>query len=113
MRARLIAGAATLLALAGCDGEDPVDAALRDAAAARHAAALETTEEAEVTTPAPVDRQAQAVDAALADAEADRTRYRALADGTEDAELRRLAEAAIARREAEAAELRAWRAAQD
>lgn len=112
MRASLIAGAA-LLALAACDGEDPVDAALRDAAAARHAAALKTTEEAEATTPvAAPDPDAEAVAVAITDAEADRTRYQALL-ASDDEGVRRLAKAAIARREAEVSELRAWRAAQD
>ena len=50
MRVRAIAlilGGATLLAACNVEGGDPVQHALRDAAAARQAAALKTTEELE------------------------------------------------------------------
>lgn len=101
---------ALTVALGACKGGgDPVEQAVREASAKYQADALRTTEEheaAQANTPA--SPEAAAVARAIADAEADRARHVALAASTQDAALRRLSEAAIARRDAELAELRAW-----
>lgn len=113
MRPALIALPALLLAAACDGGGDPVQQALRDASAARHAAATPTTvelEQAAVTRAqtaagspeqALVDRMIAGQEAALAGAEI------VLRD-SRDADVRRMAEANVTARKRELAELRAW-----
>jgi uncharacterized protein (DUF305 family) len=112
MRGALL-GLGLLLAAAACDGEDPVDAALRDAAAARHAAAVKETATAE---PARVEAPAGSADQAwiettIADHRKAIAGAESLLANSQDAGIRRTAEALIAARKREIAELEALRPA--
>ena len=107
MRAAVVALAA--LALAGCEGGgDPVESALREAAAANHAAVTKETapDSAPVSDPdgAVVARLLTAERQALAAAEA-------AAAGATDPEVRRLAEASRDVHRARIAEIEQWRPA--
>jgi len=113
MRLALIALPALALALAACDGGgDPVQQALRDASAERHAAALRTTEEQQRQTPAPVAPSAEPAlaSALIADHEAAIATARRVLDQSQDPDLRRLAQSTLDTRTTELAELRAWQA---
>ncbi|MBL0948465.1 MAG: DUF305 domain-containing protein [Brevundimonas sp.] len=109
-----MAVSALALALAACDGGgDPVQQALRDASAERHAAALKTTEELERQTP--VSRTTETADEAnvarlIADHEAAIATARRMLDQSQDPDLRRIAQATLDTRTTELAELRAWQA---
>lgn len=109
---RVIISAA--FALAACDGGgDPVQQALRDASAERHAAALKTTEEQQSQTPVP--RKIETADQAnvarmIADHEAAIATARRVLDQSQDPDLRRLAQSTLDTRTTELAELRAWQA---
>jgi|GEM_PF-3136977 len=99
------------LALTACDGEDPVDSALRDAAAARHAAAAQTTEQQQArSASAPSGDQALVTDLLKAERAARTAAERAQARAT-DPGLRQLAEAQAADSSARIAALEAWTAA--
>ncbi|MDZ4112123.1 MAG: DUF305 domain-containing protein [Brevundimonas sp.] len=115
MRLALIAVPALALTLAACDGGgDPVQQALRDASAERHAAALKTTEEQQRQTPAPAPVPPSAdpalASALIADHEAAIATARSVLDQSQDPDLRRLAQTALDTRTTELAELRAWEA---
>lgn len=114
MRPALIALPVLALTLAACDGGgDPVQQALRDASAERHAAALKTTEEQQRQTPvAPPAQTADQTRVArmIAEHEAAIATARTTLAQSQDPEIRRLAQAAIDTRTAELAELRAWQA---
>jgi len=115
MRLALLAVPALALTLTGCEGGgDPVQQALRDASAERHAAALKTTEELQRQTPvpAPVAPSAEPAlaSALIADHEAAIATARRVLDQSQDADLRRLAQATLDTRTTELAELRAWQA---
>jgi uncharacterized protein (DUF305 family) len=105
---RLAVLAALTLPLAGCEGGDPVESALRETAAANHAAATRETplDAAPAADPdaAVVARLLAAESQALAAAEA------ALARAN-DPQVRRLAEASRDAHRVRVAELRAWRPA--
>ena len=107
-----IAAAAALLALAGCgEGGDPVQMALRDAAAARQAAAVK--EGVTAAPPAPAaDRPAEGDAAFVAGMIEHHEAALALATKTlgssDDPEIRRMAEAEIETRSREIARLKAW-----
>lgn len=99
------------LTLAGCEGGgDPVESALREAAAANHAAATKTTAETiDASAPAGAEaalvvRMIEAERRALAASEAALTR-------SADPEVRRLAAAARDAQTRRIAELEAWRRA--
>ncbi|KQW78883.1 hypothetical protein ASC65_16390 [Brevundimonas sp. Root1279] len=100
-----------LAALAACDGEDPVDAALRDAAAARQAEALKVTGESEAPKP---DRPALSADQVWVEATI-RDHRKAIAEAeemlakTDNAAVRDTAEEVIATRKREIAQLEALR----
>lgn len=106
-----IAATAALLALAGCgEGGDPVQMALRDAAAARQAAAVK---EGVTAPPAPAAAKPAEGDAAFVAGmiehhEAALTLARETLARSRDAEIRRMAEVEIATREREIAALKAW-----
>lgn len=115
MRPALIALPALALALAGCDGGgDPVQQALRDASAERHAAALKTTEEQQGQTPVPAPVAPSAdralASALIADHEAAIAAARRVVDQSQDPDLRRIAQTTLDTRTTELAELRAWQA---
>lgn len=106
-------GLGLALTLAACDGEDPVDSALRDAAAARHAAAAQTTEQQQArSAPAamPSGDQALVADLLKAERAARTAAERAQARATDPA-LRQLAETQSADSSARIAALEAWTAA--
>jgi len=112
-------GLGLALTLASCDGEDPVDSALRDASAARHAAAALTTEQqqtrsasAPAPTATPSGDQALVADLLKAERAARTAAERAQARATDPA-LRQLAEAQAADSSARIAALEAWTAAAD
>jgi len=108
-------GLGLALTLASCDGEDPVDSALRDASAARHAAAALTTEQQQTrsaSAPAPSGDQALVADLLKAERAARTAAERAQARATDPA-LRQLAEAQAADSSARIAALEAWTAAAD
>lgn len=100
-----------LAALAACDGEDPVDAALRDAAAARQAAALKVTGEAEDPKPDAPPRSAEDVwvEATIRDHRKAITDAEALLAQSDNPAVRATAEEVIATRKREIAELKALR----
>jgi len=100
------------LGLAACEGGgDPVEQALRDASAARQAAATRTTAELEATRPkAPAGDEAY-VASAIEEHQAAIARAEASLRRTSDPELRRLGQATIDSRKAEIAALQAWRPA--
>ena len=107
-------GLGVALTLAACDGEDPVDSALRDASAARHAAAALTTEQqqarsASTSASAPSGDRALVADLLKTEREARTTAERAQARATDPA-LRQLAEAQAADSSARIAALEAWSA---
>lgn len=110
MRAALTFAFASL-ALTACDGEDPVNAALRDASAARHAAATRATGEVEAVPQsasvvlAPADRAW--IEATIADHGRVIATTEALLLETENAAVRRSARSVIAARQREVAELQA------
>ncbi|MBB5659863.1 DUF305 domain-containing protein [Brevundimonas halotolerans] len=115
MRLALIALPALALALSACDGGgDPVQQALRDASAERHAAALKTTEEQQRQTPAPAPVAPSAdlalASALIADHEAAIATARSVLDQSQDPDLRRLAQTTLDTHTTELAELRAWQA---
>ena len=119
------------LTLAACDGEDPVDAALRDAAAARHAAAVKETGVAEgpaqpapaVECAAPTDKPSCGgapgetvsaeerawVEATLHDHRKALAEAEALLAGSDNPAVRGAAEQVIAARKREIAQLEALR----
>lgn len=108
---RRLAAAVALLALAACEGGgDPVQMALRDAAAARHAAALEATAESPPMVSAPSSDAAYVAEmiahhrAGIALAADALTR-------SDDPEIRRMAQAEIEARMRGVAELQAWKPA--
>lgn len=104
MRAAIIALAAA--ALAGCEGGDPVESALREAAAANHAAVTKET----VVDSEPISNPDRAVAARLLTAERQAlAAAEAAAARANDPELRRLAEASRDAHRARIAELEAWR----
>lgn len=106
-------GLGLALTLASCDGEDPVDSALRDASAARHAAAALTTEQQQArsaSASAPSGDQALVADLLKAERGARTAAERAQARATDPA-LRQLAEAQAADSSARIAALEAWTAA--
>ena len=107
MRAAVVALAA--LALAGCEGGgDPVESALREAAAANHAAVTKET----ALDPAPVSDRDTAVVARLLTAERQAlAAAEAAAAGATDPEVRRLAEASRDVHRARIAEIESWRPA--
>lgn len=111
---RYVVPAALALTLTACDGGgDPVQQALRDASAERHAATLKTTEELERQTP--VSRTTETADQAnvarlIADNEAVIATARRVLDQSQDPDLRRIAQATLDTRTTELAELRAWQA---
>lgn len=106
MRAAVVAVAA--LTLVGCEGGDPVESALRDAAAANHAAATKETVLSPATASHPdaevVARLLSAERQALAAAEAAVVR-------ANDPEVRKMAEASRDTHRARIAELESWRPA--
>lgn len=98
---------AAVLGLSACEGGgDPVQGALRDAAAARHSAATKETADVPVAASsadgALVSRMIEAERQALAAAEV-------LSERTSDPQLRRLAEQSRAAHRDRIAELQAWR----
>lgn len=125
--------------LTGCDGGgDPVEQALRDASAARHAAATPTTEEAQAASHAGHDMTGPAPgDQAFAASEAEMHEKMAAASGqtldqayvakmiahhegavamarvalgdSRDPDIRRMAQAVIDTQTREIAEMKAWR----
>nr|WP_209282526.1 DUF305 domain-containing protein [Brevundimonas alba] len=103
------------LALTGCDGEDPVDSALRDAAAARQAAATKTTAEIEAARPAQAAPATSGdtawIEATIEDHRRTISATALLLERTDDPEVRRAAEKVIAARRREIAELQALRPA--
>jgi len=108
---RVLPVAATLtLALAGCgEGGDPVQMALRDAAAARQAAAVKEG----VTSPAATAPAADSGDAAfvarmIEHHEAALELARETLARSADPDIRRMAEAEIETRSREIAQLKAW-----
>lgn len=104
-------GLGLALTLASCDGEDPVDSALRDASAARHAAAALTTEQQQArSASAPSGDQALVAGLLKAERAARTAAERAQARATDPA-LRQLAEAQAADSSARIAALEAWTAA--
>ena len=105
-----LAAAALGLGLAACEGGgDPVEQALRDASAARQAAATRTTAELEAARPvAPAGDEAY-VAAAIEEHRAAIARAEASLRETSDPELQRLARTTIDTRKAEIAALQAWR----
>lgn len=108
-----VLGLAFAALLASCDGEDPVDSALRDAAAARHAAAALTTEQQQArsaSASAPSGDQALVADLLKAERAARTAAERTQARATDPA-LRQLAEAQAADSSARIAALEAWTAA--
>lgn len=112
---RMVAVSVLALALAACDGGgDPVQQALRDASAERHAAALKTTEEQQRQAPAPAPVAPSAepalASALIADHEAAIATARQVLDQSQDPDLRRLAQTTLETRTTELAELRAWQA---
>lgn len=106
---RRAAVAVALLTLGACgEGGDPVQMALRDAAAARQAAAVEEG----VTAPAPA-APAETGDAAfvarmIEHHEAALALARETLERSEDPEIRRMAEAEVETRGREIARLKAW-----
>ena len=114
MRLALLAVPALALALVACDGGgDPVQQALRDASAERHAAALKTTEEQQRQTP--VAPPAQTADQAqvarmIAEHEAAIASARRTLEQSQDPDLRRMAQTAIDTHTTELSQLRAWQA---
>ena len=114
---RLFAAAAALLALAACsEGGDPVQMALRDASAARQAAAVKdgTTS----APPAPAVRTAVGNEGDAAYVAGMIEHHRAAVEmavdalaRSDDPEIRRLAQAEIDARTREIAELRSWKPA--
>ena len=112
MRGLTVAAALTLaVALAGCgEGGDPVQMALRDAAAARQAAAVK---EGVTTAPAATAPEAQSGDAAFVAGmiehhEAALELARETLARSADPDIRRMAEAEIETRSREIARLKAW-----
>lgn len=112
MRALPVAAALTLaMALAGCgEGGDPVQMALRDAAAARQAAAVK---EGVTAAPAPTAPAAESGDAAfvarmIEHHEAALELARETLARSADPDIRRMAEAEIETRSREIAQLKAW-----
>lgn len=115
MTSCVAAASALALTLAACDGGgDPVQQALRDASAERHAAALKTTEELERQTPVPAPVASSAepalASALIADHETAIATARRVLDQSQDPDLRRLAQATLDTRTTELAELQAWQA---
>ena len=99
------------LALTACEGGgDPVEQALRDASAARQAAATPTTAEVEATRPAPGADQAY-VEAAIEEHRDAIASAEASLKASSDPALRQLAERTIETRRAEIAALQAWKPA--
>jgi uncharacterized protein (DUF305 family) len=100
---------ATGLGLAACEGGgDPVEQALRDAAAARQAAATPTTAEIEAARPASGGDQAY-VEAAIEEHRDAIARAEASLRESSDPALRQLAQSTIETRRAEIAALQAWK----
>ncbi|HYD26879.1 DUF305 domain-containing protein [Brevundimonas sp.] len=96
------------LGLAACEGGgDPVEQALREAAAARQAAATPTTAEIEAGRPATGDQAY--VRAAIQEHRSAIARAEASLRETSDPALRQLARSTIDARKAEIAALEAWR----
>lgn len=113
MMSRMVAVAALALPLVACDGGgDPVQQALRDASAERHAAALKTTDELERQTPVSRSAEPALASALIADHEAAIATARRVLDQSQDAELRRLAQATLDTRTTELTQLRAWQPTQ-
>lgn len=113
MRPR-VAGLATLLCLAACDGGgDPVEQALRETSAANHAATVTPTaasspaREAETNTGAAPADQAYVAEMIEHHRRAIVRAETALRD-SRDPEVRRMAQAAIDARTREIAEMQAW-----
>lgn len=95
--------------LMGCEGGgDPVEQALRDASAARQAAATPTTAEMEARRSASAPDQAY-VEAAIQEHRAAIARAEASLRESSDPALRQLAQATIETRRAEIAALQAWK----
>lgn len=112
----LVASGAALLAACDIEGGDPVQHALRDAAAARQAAALKTTEELEAqATPArPSSTPDAAYVAAMIQSHRDAlARSATTLAQTRDPAIRALAQAEIEVRSARLAALEAARPAAD
>ena len=99
------------LGLAACEGGgDPVEQALRDASAARQAAATPTTAEVEAARPVPGADQAY-VEAAIEEHLDAIANAEASLAASSDPALRQLAERTIETRRVEIAALRAWKPA--
>lgn len=99
------------LALGACEGGgDPVEQALRDAAAARQAAATPTTAELEARRPAVSDDQTYVAEAIEENRRAIALAETALRESG-DPEIQRMARAAIERHRSEIETLQAWRPA--
>ena len=106
---RRAAAAAALLALAACgEGGDPVQMALRDAAAARQAEAVQEGVTAPAPAPAVETGDAAFVARMIEHHEAALVLARETLERSEDPEIRRMAEAEIETRGREIARLRAW-----
>lgn len=98
-----------MLGLSACEGGgDPVEQALRDAAAARQAAATPTTAEVEAKRSSSAPDQAY-VEAAIEEHRSAIALAEASLRESSDPALRQLAETTIETRKAEIAALEAWR----
>lgn len=106
---RRLAAAGALLALAACgEGGDPVQMALRDAAAARQAAAVQEGVSAQAPAASAAAGDAAFVTRMIEHHEAALALARETLERSEDPEIRRMAEAEIETRQREVARLKAW-----
>ena len=106
---RRLAAATALLGLAACgEGGDPVQMALRDAAAARQAAAVQEGASAPAPAPPAAAGDAAFVARMIEHHEAALALARETLERSEDPEIRRMADAEIETRGREIARLKAW-----